>query len=252
MSTSQKSNSILKYAPIILVVVVLIFSVISLLYSIKISKDIDDIEKEVGMSPGEHFSNQSTHHAVDGVDYAHLTTTGHSQHHQIECPPTSIPEPHSGSVPHASGQPTYKYQSSHYSDNYPDETDPHNLQGKGTYGCSPDHHTGPGDYQLNVQNLLPGSWREGADCDADHDKSQWHAYAPKPEAFANAVQTAGSARLSQNTRSSHARITGLRNPLRSSAVLPLHHHEVSPFNGSSLRDDILHDATGYYPASSHC
>lgn len=111
-------------------------------------------------------------------------------------------------------------------------------------------------HNLNVNNLMPASWRNSEPCSSlnDTDTSQWAAFSPSKQAFDSYITSAGSARLSVNTRSALARQTGLPNLLKdmhSSPPLPLGSNAMT-FNDSDLRQSLIFDATSQYPELTWC
>lgn len=111
-------------------------------------------------------------------------------------------------------------------------------------------------HNLNVNHLMPASWRNSQPCTSlnDTDTTQWAAYSPSKQAFDSYITSAGSARLSVNTRSALSRQTGVKNMLldmRSPAPVPLGSNAVI-FNDSDLRQSLVYDATGLYPQLTFC
>jgi hypothetical protein len=112
---------------------------------------------------------------------------------------------------------------------------------------------------LNVNKLMPASWRSAEPCSAltDTDTSQWSSYAPSKQGFDNYITTAGSARLAVNTRTAMSRQTGLPNMLKDriqgggGPPVPLGANAMT-FNDSDLRQSLLYDATGIYPELTWC
>lgn len=112
---------------------------------------------------------------------------------------------------------------------------------------------------LNVNNLMPASWRSAEPCSAltDTDTTQWSSYAPSKQGFDNYITTAGSARLAVNTRTAMSRQTGLPNMLKDSLQggggppVPMGSNAMT-FNDSDLRQSLLYDATGVYPSLTWC
>lgn len=126
--------------------------------------------------------------------------------------------------------------------------------------CAPAGNSKTG-YNLNVENLMPASWRKGASsskCAGESDDSaQWAAYAPSKAAFDSYITTAGSARLGVNTRTAKARNTGLPNLLRdavaggSSGPVPIGADAVL-FNDSDFRQTLVYNSTGKFPDLTWC
>lgn len=137
---------------------------------------------------------------------------------------------------------------------YPNEEDPSSLN-VGSNCAS--HYMGGNmsacDYELSLDNLVPGSWRNsGCDESAQNDPdSQWVKYAPKRKQFHRFNQVLATARLGKSTRSAHGRNVGIPLLLRSSTATPLTHTQFH-FNDSHLRQDALHSATGSYPTNHMC
>lgn len=105
---------------------------------------------------------------------------------------------------------------------------------------------------LNVDRLMPASWRKGESCgDLSEDEAEWARYAPSAGAFDRYITAAGSARLSLNTRSPLARITGTPNLLRQAPPVPVGAFQ-SEFLDSDFRQSLMFNATGNYPISIDC
>ncbi len=105
---------------------------------------------------------------------------------------------------------------------------------------------------MNVDKLMPASWRKGPGCgQLSEDEAQWARYAPSPGAFDRYITAAGSARLSLNTRSPLARITGTPNLLRQAPKVPIGAFQ-SEFLDSDWRQSLIFNATGNYPESISC
>lgn len=114
---------------------------------------------------------------------------------------------------------------------------------------SDDYGYGP---SMNVDKLMPASWRKGPGCgELSEDEAQWARYAPSQGAFDRYITAAGSARLSLNTRSPLARITGTPNLLRQAPKVPIGAFE-SDFLDSDWRQSLIFNATGNYPESISC
>lgn len=114
----------------------------------------------------------------------------------------------------------------------------------------------PDDYgygpTMNVDKLMPASWRKGPGCgQLSEDEAEWARYAPSQGAFDRYITAAGSARLSLNTRSPLARITGTPNLLRQAPKVPIGAFE-SDFLDSDWRQSLIFNATGNYPESISC
>lgn len=106
-------------------------------------------------------------------------------------------------------------------------------------------------YKLDIDSLMPASWK-GGDCKTDQkDTTQWTRYAPTKEAFDHYITAAGSARLSMNTRSPLGRQTGIPLLLRQGPPVPLSTEQV-PFHDSSFRQDLVYRQTGRFPESTSC
>ena len=107
-------------------------------------------------------------------------------------------------------------------------------------------------YELNVNSLMPASWRAGSVTDsAVVDGSQWSKYAPTRESFDRYITAQGSARLSLATRSPLGRIVGIPDLLRQAPPMPLSASEIS-FIDSENRLDAIYSAVGRYPTSTEC
>lgn len=267
----------------IILVVVLVVAVVVLVMSIKNYHELDEIESDIQHhhpSTKEHMVDSmdnaygtedyasapqyneggdygyNANMVMDGADYAN-TYMGQESPDPSTCPEQPVPEPWK---PYTSGD-AYPVQAMNA--NYPDETSPHSLNaqtmdyGPGQGGqCAPDTNTsGPGDYLMDPETLLPGSWRKGGSntsCPEGTDpNSQWTKYAPSREAYERYITASSSARLSVNTRNAINRITGTPVLLRSATFTPLSHSSYT-FNDSSLRQDQIADATGIYPGEHRC
>lgn len=115
-------------------------------------------------------------------------------------------------------------------------------------GCNSDKW----GYQLNVDHLMPASWRGTAGCGAGSvDETEWSKFAPSKSAFSRYITASGSARLSLNTRSPLGRQVGTSLLLRPSPPLPLSAKE-HEFNDSSFRADLVMQSTGMYPENTDC
>jgi hypothetical protein len=107
-------------------------------------------------------------------------------------------------------------------------------------------------YHLNVDHLMPASWRGPEQCGVEsEDTAEWAKYAPSKEAFDRYITASGSARLGVNTRSSMARQIGIPNLLRGGAPMPLSTYE-SQFLDSDNRQSLIFSATGQWPSSTNC
>ena len=105
---------------------------------------------------------------------------------------------------------------------------------------------------MNVDKLMPASWRKGPSCgQLSEDEAEWARYAPSPGAFDRYITAAGSARLGLNTRSPLARITGTPNLLRQAPKVPIGAFQ-SEFLDSDWRQSLIFNATGNYPESINC
>lgn len=262
----------------IILVVVLVVAVVVLVMSIKNHHELDEIESDIqshhhppktehmvdGMYGADDYAPQyneggeyadHTNMVMDGADYAN-TYMGQESPDPSTCPEQAVPEPWK---PYTSGD-AYPLQAMNA--NYPDETSPHSLNaqtmdhGPGQGGqCAPDSNmAGSGDYLMDPETLLPGSWRKGgnAPCPEGTDpNSQWTKYAPSREAYDRYITASSAARLSVNTRNAINRITGTPVLLRSATFTPLSHSSYT-FNDSSLRQDQIADATGIYPGEHRC
>lgn len=125
----------------------------------------------------------------------------------------------------------------------------------GEYDCVQPANQGCGDkwgYQLNVDHLMPASWRGPSNCAGlAVDDTQWSKYAPSKESFDRYITAAGSARLAVNTRSPLARQVGIPLLLRPGPPIPISTKE-HEFNDSSFRQDTVFNSVGYYPGNDDC
>jgi hypothetical protein len=125
--------------------------------------------------------------------------------------------------------------------------------------CSPSGDSKHG-YNLDVNHLMPASWRGGKKCGAEsEDETQWAAYAPSKAAFDSYITTAGSARLAVNTRTPQARQIGLPNLVKDAvqgcgaggAPVPIGTDAVL-FNDSDLRQNAIYNSVGKFPEMAWC
>lgn len=140
-----------------------------------------------------------------------------------------------------------------YAQNWPTEEDP-----AARFPGNPGDNSGGScnaqnwGYHLNVDHLMPASWRGPQQCGVEsEDTAEWAKYAPSKEAFDRYITAAGSARLSVNTRSPSARQIGIPNLLRGSPPMPLGTSE-SQFLDSDMRQSLIYSATGQFPTSTNC
>lgn len=136
------------------------------------------------------------------------------------------------------------------------------MPGSGGAAAGPDSVCAPaGDskhgFNLNVNHLMPASWRGEQNCGVEsEDSTQWAAYAPSKAAFDSYITTAGSARLGVNTRTAQSRQTGLPNILGDavrggSGAVPIGADAVL-FNDSDFRQSLVYNSTGMYPELTWC
>ncbi len=179
---------------------------------------------------------------------------------------------HGGGMPYESygahGTETNKHEAN--GSNFPTEEDnaarfPKNppVPGSGGAAAGPDSVCAPaGDskygFNLNVNHLMPASWRGDQNCGVEsEDSTQWAAYAPSKAAFDSYITTAGSARLAVNTRTAQARQTGMPNPLADmrgcggGPPVPIGADAVL-FNDSDFRQTLIYNSTGNFPELTWC
>lgn len=118
-----------------------------------------------------------------------------------------------------------------------------------TVGPAP-YQTNNAAYQLNLDSLMPSSWRVTSCPETSDQEGEWSKYAPSKAAFSRYQAAAGSARLSVNTRVKNP-TGGVPLLLRASPPVPMAAKEI-PFNDSSFRNDLIYNATGFYPQSTAC
>ena len=149
--------------------------------------------------------------------------------------------------------------------NFPTEESPNALYPKNppVAGADPGSVCAPaGDskygYNLNVNHLMPASWRGPSECGVeDTDSTQWAAYAPSKAAFDSYITTAGSSRLAVNTRTAQARQTGLPNLLKDMVQgsggppVPIGANAVT-FNDSDFRQTLVYNSVGSFPEMTWC
>jgi hypothetical protein len=181
----------------------------------------------------------------DGNDAANALMGGAAQN---TCAPVAIAEP---AHPNTSsfGGPSMQNAAIANAAAYPDETAANSLAGKVTYSCAPDiTNVGGCDYAINPDNLMPGSWREGVSCsDGTDPNSQWAKYHPTRDKYYRYITAAGSARLGAGERNNNRRkVIGLQNSLRSATVTSITPGNISPFNDSSARLQVIFDSHGHY------
>lgn len=252
----------------ILLVIVLVVAIVALVYSVKNHDSLDDLEhpkkkesmtggpvvvnalRETACSGGGCADSGATTRPVDGSDYSNRIQPNTSYPNgRITCPSAPTTEPHHAYV--NDGAPTYKLASQSYASTYPQEIDPHALDGQAN-NCAPDAVTSDSNcsYNLNSDSLMPGSWRDETQCpDGSDPNSQWAKYSVAKEKFYNYLTASSAARLGVNTRTASSRITGLPLLLRSSTITPVTSKSV-PFNGSSLAADAFYNTYGFYPDQS--
>jgi len=166
-----------------------------------------------------------------------------SAHHQLERPYASHAPAHDGMWPDGS--------SDHA--RYPQME---SECGRGVLTHGEDAVPTPDDFgygpTMNVDKLMPASWRKGPGCgQLSEDEAEWARYAPSAGAFDRYITAAGSARLGLNTRSPLARITGTPNLLRQAPKVPIGAFQ-SEFLDSDWRQSLIFNATGNYPESVNC
>ena len=261
----------------ILLVIVLAVAVVALVYSVKNNETLDDLDKKkekMGNRPrvvnalkegacgGSCSGSGAVNGVRDGNDFINASSRAYD-YPNAAAPVCDVPqvEPHHPySESGTGGQVALRY-----SGNYPDETDEHSLDARKKDGCSRDPmqqgnpngsaSTGENcDYSLNSDSLMPGSWREGAQCpDGSDPNSQWAKYAPAKEQYNRYIMASSAARLGVNTRTGLTRITG-PNPLllRSSVAVPISNNHVL-FNDSGFRLDAAAQGNGgNYVPLTHC
>jgi len=209
------------------------------------------------LGPGAYTS------VVSGSEYAQQNMAGHQQYvpndpryqaqpacgmvaasscgvaQQAPCANAS-PEP-AAYYPYSGGNAAASYDSA-----YPNTEDMSSLYPR---GCASSQQAG---YQLNVNSLMPASWRDNSKCsEAAVDGSQWTKYAPTKESFDRFITSQGSARLSLTTRSPLGRIVGIPDLLRQAPPMPLAAEQII-FGDSSFRQDLVWKQTGRYPESTTC
>jgi hypothetical protein len=115
---------------------------------------------------------------------------------------------------------------------------------------------------MNIDNLMPASWRKGAPgsmggagggscANLQSEQQMWSKYSPSRGAYSNYITAAGSARLTLNTRSALNRTIGLPNLLRQGPAVPISSQAVL-FNDSGYRQDSYYNAVGAYPQLTSC
>jgi len=138
---------------------------------------------------------------------------------------------------------------------YPNQEDMSALTQRSSY-------TGGGSScGMNIDNLMPASWRKGApgsmgpaggtSCANMQSEQLWSKYSPSRGAYNNYITAAGSARLTLNTRSALNRTIGLPNLLRQGPAVPISSQAVL-FNDSGYRQDSYYNAVGAYPQLTSC
>lgn len=188
-----------------------------------------------GMGSAGMPTGQSALYGMSGVQMG--TATGGP------CGTLATPEP-------APYWPYGKSTGAAYDSSYPNSADQSSLYPQ---GCTSD--AAKGAYELNLDPLMPASWRaSAAGCPQsreDADSSQWTKYAPTPEAFQRYITAAGSARLAMNTRSPLGRQVGVGLNWRPPLPVPVG-TDVIPWQDSGFRQDLVFQETGQYPVSTAC
>lgn len=110
----------------------------------------------------------------------------------------------------------------------------------------------PGEYDLNLNSLMPAGWASASGCGAGESDGQWGKFAPNKQQFEQYITASGSARYGMNTRTQNPTggIQGLTNLIWPVAT-PVDGAEI-PFNDSSFRQDLVYDSLNFYPAQAQC
>lgn len=110
----------------------------------------------------------------------------------------------------------------------------------------------PGEYDLNLNSLMPAGWSQASGCGAGESDGQWGKFAPNKQQFEQYITASGSARYGMNTRTQNPTggIQGLTNLIWPVAT-PVDGAEI-PFNDSSFRQDLVYDSLNFYPAQAQC
>lgn len=187
---------------------------------------------------------------VSGNAYAQQNFAGHAQYLPNDprydsqtasqyCAPGVEPASY---YPYASQASAASYDAA-----YPNEEDMSSKYPRGCANAGADQ-----GYQLNIDSLMPASWKGARNCgDNTADNTQWARYAPSKQSFDRYIQAAGSSRLSMNTRSPLGRQTGIPLLLRQGPPVPISAQEF-PFLDSGFRQDLVYRQLGRYPNSTSC
>jgi len=196
-------------------------------------------------------------HVVSGAEYAAQNMAGHQQWN-----PSAVSQvaqnmqaraqnPAACSGMSSEPAPYFPYstqgQASMYDAAYPNEQDRSSLEVRG--GSANTNGIG----QMNINQLLPASWRPNAQPLASEmgGDQLWSRYAPSRAAFDQYITAGSSARMRLNTRSPLGRQVGITDLLRPGTAVPLTADQFI-FNDSSFRADLVQRATGRYPTSTNC
>lgn len=190
---------------------------------------------------------------VNGNAYAQQNMAGHAQYQPFERQDAPLKSCPSGQDP-AAYFPYPQTSGASYDMNYPNAEDVASKYPRGpinnpTMGTSMDNSNQP--YNLNIDSLMPASWRQGTSCASGTDNTEWSRYSPTKSAFNNYITASGSARLSMSTRSPLSRQVGISDLLRQGPPLPLS-GTIMPFSDSSFRQDLIFNQLGRYPSADNC
>ena len=259
----------------VLLVITLCIAITALVYAIKTKNEVDDLDHH-SASVKSNFSNPEVHEYFHGLSQNPSPSSvkvldGYDANNTLNAPvfsgaypscsaggSTNVPEPHH---PHSSIQsstPKAVHAASAYAPNYPNEMDPHSLPTKPNYVCSSGQDMGSvppssdNQFTLSASNLLPASWREGADSSQEDPNSLWAKNHPTKERYQRYITASGSARLGVITRSPMRKVVGQANLLRSGVSTPITAASISPWNDSSHRLHAIYDAHGAFPEDHSC
>lgn len=123
---------------------------------------------------------------------------------------------------------------------------------EGKYSLFPGNPQAQQGAKLEIDNLMPASWRGIKNCATETtDDAEWAKYAPSKAAFDRYITASGSVRLGVNTRDSNSKTLGVPLLLRPSPPVPLSTQEM-PFLDSDQRQSLIYNATGHFPQDTSC
>lgn len=206
----------------------------------------EQVEEEFygGKKMGSSSSNQKNSGAYDGYNYGTHAMAGHDQSLMNQH------QPNTNMVPQfyeSYQRGPYMFSADAYNRNFPNEQDPSSLY-TGVSACTAAIPVDNDPYAMNVQSLLPASWKTD-ECGGGAQHSQWTKYGPRKDDYMRAQIVGRTALLPLSTRVKNP-TGGIPNLLRSSTSLPLSGSHVL-FNGSSHLEEQNKNLTGSYSWEGH-